>query len=102
MPFEEYVSLGLSQLGDPFRVELADHFEVSEATVNRWASGVANPHPKLRVLVVGYIRTKAWKYITPSILNSAESAHFSWADNPNEARTATQMMVDWLEELLKG
>ena len=38
------------------KTELADEFEVSQSTIDRWANGVAKPMPKFRALVLAYIK----------------------------------------------
>ena len=35
--------------------ELAKEFETSEITVKRWATGVSDPHPKMKQLVIDYL-----------------------------------------------
>lgn len=37
--------------------ELAEHFEIGESTVARWADGTSRPHPKIAEMVVEYIKT---------------------------------------------
>lgn len=37
---------------------LAEEFEVAKSTVNRWATGTAVPHPRLRKLILEYIAEK--------------------------------------------
>ena len=35
---------------------LADEFQCSERTVFAWAIGVANPHPRIKKLIIDYIK----------------------------------------------
>ncbi len=39
-------------------LEMATKFEVADSTIERWASGVAVPHPKLRKIILDYITEK--------------------------------------------
>lgn len=39
--------------------EMAGHFEVSAATVRRWARGTARPHPRLQKQVLTYIKERS-------------------------------------------
>lgn len=38
---------------------LADEFEVALSTIERWALGIAKPHPKIQKLIVMFI--EKWK-----------------------------------------
>jgi hypothetical protein len=40
---------------DGLKRNLADKFEVSEDTVERWANGVANPHPVVKDKILDYL-----------------------------------------------
>lgn len=37
--------------------DLCNHFGTVPSTVNRWANGIANPHPVFKRLIVHYIYT---------------------------------------------
>lgn len=39
-------------------LELADEFECTPGAVVRWASGVANPHPRIKQIIIEYIRKR--------------------------------------------
>ena len=41
-----------------YQRELASEFEVAEATVSRWANGVAPPHPRAQKLIVAAIEKR--------------------------------------------
>lgn len=41
--------------------DLADEFDVSIATVSRWAAGEAKPHPIVQESVVDFVRRRATK-----------------------------------------
>ncbi len=55
--FAEIVECGVSLLPDGRRV-LADEFQVADSTVGLWSGGVARPHPRLKQLIVGFLRQK--------------------------------------------
>ena len=55
--FEEVVECGVSLL--PNGVEdLAREFQVADSTIGRWINGVARPAPRLKHLIVGFLRQK--------------------------------------------
>ncbi len=37
--------------------QIANEYEVAESTVKRWASGIANPHPRLKKMIADYIKS---------------------------------------------
>ena len=39
-------------------LEMATKFEVADSTIERWASGAAVPHPRLRQIILDYITEK--------------------------------------------
>lgn len=51
MNFRETVQEHIDRVGATL---MADVFEVSEATVQRWANGAARPHPKLQEIVMAW------------------------------------------------
>lgn len=55
--FAEIVECGVSLLPDGKR-GLAREFQVADSTVGRWISGTARPLPRLRHLIVGFLRQK--------------------------------------------
>lgn len=50
--------------------ELMREFEVSETTVDRWASGIANPHPFLKDAIRDFISEKKQKSDIPKSLRA--------------------------------
>ncbi len=55
--FQEIVECGTSLIPNGRRV-LAREFQVATTTVDRWQSGTARPHPRLKRMIVGYLRQK--------------------------------------------
>jgi len=55
--FDEIVECGLNVLPNGRRA-LAGEFQVAPSTVDRWVTGIARPHPRLKHLIVGYLRQK--------------------------------------------
>ena len=39
--------------------ELARQFGVSRPTVQRWANGIARPHPRIAQLIIDYLKSKS-------------------------------------------
>lgn len=54
--FKAVVNQYISGRSDKDLQQLAEHFECHMSTVHRWANGVARPLPRLRILVVDYIK----------------------------------------------
>ncbi|OGN01373.1 MAG: hypothetical protein A3B91_03725 [Candidatus Yanofskybacteria bacterium RIFCSPHIGHO2_02_FULL_41_29] len=44
-----------------FASELASEFEVAKSTVRRWANGTARPHPRLALMIIGYVKNRETK-----------------------------------------
>ena len=55
--FQKIVALAPEVLREQQR-ELAREFEVSEATVSRWANGLSRPHVVVQVAVVEHVRRR--------------------------------------------
>ena len=55
--FSGAVNIALNEYKLPI-LEIANEFEVASSTVERWASGIAVPHPKLRQIILSYIAEK--------------------------------------------
>jgi len=58
--FAQITAAALRILG-LYQRDLADEFDVSIATVSRWASGEAKPHPIVQETVVDFVRRRAVK-----------------------------------------
>ena len=52
--FSGAVKIALDEYHLPV-LEMAKEFQVADSTINRWASGVAVPHPRLRQKVLEWI-----------------------------------------------
>ena len=52
--FSGAVKIALNEYNLPV-LKMATKFEVADSTVERWASGTAVPHPKLRQIILSYI-----------------------------------------------
>jgi len=55
--FDEIVECAIS-IWPAGRQALANKFQVADSTVGRWMSGVARPAPRLKRLIVGFLRQK--------------------------------------------
>ncbi len=55
--FSGAVKIALNEYKLPV-LEMATKFEVADSTVERWASGTAVPHPRIRQIILGYIAEK--------------------------------------------
>ncbi len=52
--FSASIKIAMREYNLPI-LELANEFQVAPSTVERWASGVAVPHPKVRQLILEWI-----------------------------------------------
>lgn len=52
--FSGAVKIALNEYNLPV-LEMATEFQVADSTIERWASGTAIPHPKLRQIILSYI-----------------------------------------------
>ena len=52
--FSGAVKIALDEYHLPV-LEMAKEFQVADSTIERWASGIAVPHPKLRQIILSYI-----------------------------------------------
>lgn len=52
--FSASIKIATSEYSLPI-LEIAKKFQVADSTVERWASGVAIPHPQIRRLVLEWI-----------------------------------------------
>jgi len=55
--FQEIVACALG-IRPGIQQDLASKFHVSDCTVCRWMTGVARPHPRMKELIVGFLREK--------------------------------------------
>ncbi|MDP3640388.1 MAG: hypothetical protein Q8R53_04265 [Nanoarchaeota archaeon] len=55
--FSGAVKIALNEYNFPV-LEIANKFQVASSTVERWASGTAVPHPKIRQIILGYLAEK--------------------------------------------
>ena len=52
--FMAAVNIALKEYDLPIK-DVAAKFQVADSTVLRWANGVANPHPRMRELILEYV-----------------------------------------------
>ncbi len=52
--FSGAVKIALDEYNLPV-LEMATEFQVADSTIERWASGIAIPHPELRQIILSYI-----------------------------------------------
>lgn len=52
--FSGAIKIALNEYNLPV-LEMATEFQVADSTIERWASGTAIPHPKLRQIILSYI-----------------------------------------------
>lgn len=43
--------------------DLAGEFEVSPASISRWASGASSPHPRIQAFIISSLRKRASKQL---------------------------------------
>ena len=55
--FSGAVTIALNEYNFPV-LEMATEFQVADSTVERWASGVAVPHDRLRQMILNWIAEK--------------------------------------------
>ena len=52
--FSGAIKIALNEYDLPV-LEMATEFQVADSTIERWASGTAIPHPKIRQIILSYI-----------------------------------------------
>lgn len=54
MDFKEFIASSLKKHPE-LKIAIADEFEIAKGTVERWATGAANPLPRVAKLVVRFV-----------------------------------------------